>query len=388
MPNVFVTDSQMRSSLAVIRSLGRKGLNVIAGEETRFATGGFSKYCSGRVVYPSPTKEKNQFIKFLLKEIQKKDYNVLFPVADPCLMPIIDNEEELSRYTTIALPPRNIFMRGHDKGKTLTFAINNNIPCPKTYFIEDLEDIYRLQDKLKFPSVIKPRIGAGKRGVKICDSFQEVINNYKSISFQYGKIILQEFIPNGGEFGVYTLSNRNSELRALTVQRRIRSYPVSGGPSTLRETFKNDISEEAVAYAATLLKAMDWFGVAMVEFRIDARNGIPKLMEINPRFWGSLQLSILGGIDFPYLLYKMVIDGDIEPAMDYKEGVGCRWLLPGDILWFLSAPNKLRNIPSLLDTSVPDDIISFEDVGPTLGFTLATMRYLFDRDMWKFVLRR
>jgi hypothetical protein len=84
----------------------------------------------------------------------------------------------------------------------------------------------------------------------------------------------------------------------------------------------------------------------------------------------------------------MIIDGDIDPVLDYKEGVGCRWLLPGDILWFLSAPNKLRNIPTFLDTSIPDDIISFEDLGPTLGFTLATIRYLFDGDMWKFVLRR
>jgi predicted ATP-grasp superfamily ATP-dependent carboligase len=388
MSNVFVTDSQVRSSLAVIRSLGRKGLNVIAGEETRFATGGFSKYCAGRVVYPSPTREKNQFVKFLLKKVQKKEYEVLFPVADPCLMPIIDNEEELSRYTTIALPPRNIFMRGHDKGQTLKFAIANNIPCPKTYFIENLEEIYHLEDKLDFPSVIKPRIGSGKRGVKICESFQEVVDGYKSINRQYGKIILQEFIPNGGEFGVYTLLNSNSELRALSVQRRVRSYPVSGGPSTFRETFKNSISEKAVEYSIILLKAMNWVGLAMVEFRIDARNGIPKLMEINPRFWGSLQLSILGGVDFPYLLYKMIIDGDIEPVLNYEKGVGCRWLLPGDILWFLSAPNKLKNLPTFLDTSVPDDIISFEDFGPTLGFTLATLRYLFDRDMWKFVLRR
>ena len=256
------------------------------------------------------------------------------------------------------------------------------------YFIDDLDDIYNLKDKLEFPSVIKPRIGAGKRGVKICQSFREIADNYEHISRQYGKVILQEFIPNGGEFGVYALLNRNSEFRALSVQRRIRSYPVSGGPSTFRETFKNEVSEKAVAYADTLLKAMDWFGLAMVEFRIDSRNGIPKLMEINPRFWGSLQLSILGGIDFPYLLYKMIIDGDIEPVMNYKEGVRCRWLLPGDILWYLSSPNKLKNVPVFFDTSIPDDIISIDDPGPTLGFMLATLRYSVDKDMWKFVLRR
>jgi predicted ATP-grasp superfamily ATP-dependent carboligase len=126
----------------------------------------------------------------------------------------------------------------------------------------------------------------------------------------------------------------------------------------------------------------------MVEFRIDARDGIPKLMEINPRFWGSLQLSILAGVDFPCLLYRMMIRGDVKPALHYEEGVRCRWLLPGDILWFMSSPRKLHNLREFLTFDTPDDIISKSDPGPTYGFMLATLRYLPSREMWKYVLRR
>ena len=70
----------------------------------------------------------------------------------------------------------------------------------------------------------------------------------------------------------------------------------------------------------------------MVEFKKDPRDGQCKLMEINPRFWGSLELSVLSGVNFPYLLYRMETEGDIEPVIDYKEGIRCRWLLPGDIV--------------------------------------------------------
>ena len=388
MSNVFVTDSQMRSSLAVIRSLGKKGLDVTAGEETRFATGGFSKYCKRRVVYPSPKNQSNEFVSHLLNLLQNDNYDVLFPVADACLKPIIDHEEEISKYTRIALPPRNVFLRGYDKASTIRIAQENNIPCPKTYFANNLEKILEIEPKLEYPVIIKPTVSSGKRGVAVCNNPEEFINNCEVVISYYGDVLVQEFIPNGGEFGVYALFNNKSEPRALTVQRRIRSYPISGGPSTLRETFKNETSKKATTYAFNLLRAMRWAGVAMVEFRIDARDGTPKLMEINPRFWGSLQLSILGGVDFPYLLYKMIMDGDIEPSLDYESNVKCRWLLPGDILWFLSAPNKLKNLPDFLNTRTPDDIISWNDLGPTVGFLLATLRYLFNREMWKFVLRR
>lgn len=384
----FITDAQMRSSLAVIRSLGKMGINVTAGEETRFATGFFSKYCTNHTVYPSPLKQKEKFAEYLIEQLQKNTYNVLIPVANPVLQPIIENEKEISQYTRIALPPREVFTKAYDKGTTLKIAQENGISCPKTFFIDSLDGVYRTEGMLEYPLVIKPRIGFGSRGVEVCNSFDQLIANVENSISNYGGLLLQEYIPNGGEFGVYTLFDWNSRPCALTVQRRLRSFPVSGGPSTLRETIRTDTSEIAVSDAFKLLNAMKWVGVAMVEFRIDQRDGIPKLMEVNPRFWGSLPLSILAGVDFPYMLYQLFIGEEVKPALDYKVEVKCRWLLPGDILWYFSAPNKLSNLPKLLDFRLKDDIISLEDPMPTIGFFTAAARYLFDSEMWKFVLRR
>jgi predicted ATP-grasp superfamily ATP-dependent carboligase len=215
-----------------------------------------------------------------------------------------------------------------------------------------------------------------------------MVEAYKQLSQLYGSMLVQEFIPNGGEFGIYVLMNDDSEPRAYTAQRRIRSYPYYGGPSTLRETFQDEVSERAKGIAFSLLKAMKWRGVAMVEFRIDPRDNTPKLMEVNPRFWGSLQLSILSGVDFPWLYYTMLREGDVKPVMSYKSNVECRWLLPGDILWYVTTPGKLKNLPEFLRWKNNYDILSIEDPGPTIGFFLATVRYLFDKEMWNLVMRR
>jgi predicted ATP-grasp superfamily ATP-dependent carboligase len=388
MSRVLVTDAQMRSSVAVIRSLGSKGIEVTAAEETRFATGFFSKYSSDHVVYPSPKKDSDEFINYLLDLLEKGQYDMIFPVADACLKPVIDNWESISKHTKIALTPPEIFIKGYDKGETLKIAIKEDIPCPETFFIDDFEELSVIQDNLEYPLVIKPRISSGSRGVKICNTWDELAFNFKKLNSIYDKLLIQEYIPFDGELGVYTLFNRDSQPRNLTVQKRIRSYPVSGGPSTLRKTIKNDISKQAIETSFKLLRHMGWVGVGMVEFRIDARDGSLKLMEVNPRFWGSLQLSILAGADFPYRLYQMIMQGDVEEDLNYKENTYCRWFLPGEILWYLNAPDKLKNIKKLLDFSVPDDILSWNDPGPTFGFFLATLRYITDKDMWKFVLRR
>jgi len=387
-PKVFVTDAQMRSSVAVIRSLGRRGLEVTGGEETRFTTGFFSKYCKHSVVYPSPKKNQDRFLEYVKELVTNNEYEVIFPMTDDTVIPIVKHKKEFSKHTIVPLPDYDILINAIDKAKTLRIAMENNIPCPKTHFINELSDIDDIKDNLVYPVIIKPAKGYGARGVELCKSYEELRLKSREVYAVHGSFLVQEYIPHGDEVGVYALFSFDSEPRAVTVQKRIRSYPVSGGPSTLRETIKDGITKEAVEIAFKLLKALRWVGVAMVEFRTDPRDGIPKLMEVNPRFWGSLQLSILAGVDFPYLLYKLVTEGDIEPVMDYKEDVKCRWLLPGDILWFLSAPNKIGNLREFCRFRTNYDIISFEDPGPTFGFMIATVRYLFDREMWKFIIRK
>ena len=179
--------------------------------------------------------------------------------------------------------------------------------------------------------------------------------------------------PPGGEaLGVSLLFNKDAEPRALFVHKRLREYPLNGGPSTLRESV---LRPEAAELGVRLLRALRWYGVAMVEFKVDPRDGVPKLMEVNPKLWGSLSLAIASGVDFPALLYRLATEGDVPPVPDYRVGVRCRFLL-ADTLHFLANPGRFRLQPSFFrfgDAQTHGDIWDPRDPAPALGFWLVLL---------------
>jgi predicted ATP-grasp superfamily ATP-dependent carboligase len=114
----------------------------------------------------------------------------------------------------------------------------------------------------------------------------------------------------------------------LFAHRRLREKPPWGGVSVLRESTRVD--EIAAAYSRTLLNALSWHGVAMVEFKRETATGLPVLMEINGRFWGSLQLAIDAGLNFPLALAQLYLGMPVTAPPDYRVGIRSRWLL-GDL---------------------------------------------------------
>ena len=376
--NVFVADAQMRSSLAIIRSLGAKGLKVTAGEETNYATGLFSKYCHNKKIYPSPYKEPNSFIQYMLDEVRVNQYNVIFPVTKATVLPIVKRMDEFSEHTVVPYPKYEILSRAMDRIETVKSAQENGIPYPKTYFMGRFGDrgFENVAGKIEYPVAIKPASSSSNEAI-ICGSIQEFTQKCMQADKEYGSFLIQEILPTGGEIGVYTLFDARSRPVALSVQKKIRSYPPESGSSTLRETVKD---ETAVDQAIKLLTSMNWTGLAMVEFATDPRDGGLKLLSVNPYVWGSLQLSMLAGADFPYLLYRMSMNEEIEPDLSYKTGIKCRWLLPGDLLWYMSTPGKLKNLSALITLNTADDMISLNDPGPALGFIMALAKYFSDKE--------
>ena len=143
-------------------------------------------------------------------------------------------------------------------------------------------------------------------------SLAELTDWHARIERRFGPSLVQEYIPSGGgEFGASLLLDRDARVLARFSHRRLRSYPVAGGPSTLRESIHCPEIEDA---AERLLRALGWYGVAMVEFRRDPRDGRYKLIEVNHRFWGSLQLAVVSGVDFPALLCRLALGGARGPC--------------------------------------------------------------------------
>ncbi len=130
--SVLVTDGHWRKTLALVRSLGRKGVHVTVGERTFLNTSFFSKYCSRRIVYPSPRRYPDQFIEFILKEIKKNHYDCLFPMEEETLLLLAKHQSEISKYTYLLIPDLKKVEFVRDKGNLIQFAETHGIPTPKT----------------------------------------------------------------------------------------------------------------------------------------------------------------------------------------------------------------------------------------------------------------
>jgi len=376
--NILVLDGMWNKTLAVVRSLGQRGLHVTAGEWTRFSTALFSKYAKRSVVYPSPLSSPEKFMEWIIHEIRCTPYDMVFPAELSTQILLARNRTKIDPYTRLPFADDDLTGRIQDKAWLMRYAMDQGIPCPETYFPEGPESVGCMKDKLSYPLVIKPRVSSGSRGIVYVTKPDDLAASYRTVHEKYPAPIIQEYIPNGGAYGVGALLNFESRPRASFVYRRIREYPVSGGPSTLRESVRHDRIRDL---ALNLLTSLGWSGIAMVEFKVDARDGMPRLLEINPRLWGSVWLAIRSGIDFPYLLYRLAVDGDIARSDAYTTGVRCKWLIPGELMRFLHNPARFSPGQGLFAMDAEDDILSFDDPMPTIGRISSLLPLLYKKEM-------
>ena len=386
MKRIFVMDGRSRAALSIIRSLGRKGYEVTVGESYSCASF-YSKYVSRKIIYPDPRKKAQKFKEFILDWAKKNQNSFIIPVRDDTTEICSKNKQELEKNVGLLIPDNQQFELARDKYKTIEIARKLRIPHPKTYLPKSDDDILEIKKEITLPFLIKPKVSSGSRGIVYISHWDEFETNYQRIKKHFGIPMLQEFIPQGGGFGV-SLLLKKGEVYAKFTHRRIREYPISGGPSTLREGVRHPEMEK---YAMRLMQDLQWSGVAMIEFRVDNRDGIPKLMEINPRFWGSLQTAVYSGVDFPHLLYQLGQGGNFFKKLEHPVGKRVRWLLMGDILWFLSAPKTLTNITDFFrfrarNTSY--EIFNWKDLGPVYGTFRDAISAIFSRERRKHALER
>jgi len=377
MSNVLVLNAHARHALVAIRQLGTRGLDVTAGSSVRWNPGRFSKYADRHVRYPAPGDDPDGFVCAIERELAEREYDMLLPINEETLETVVKNRSRFEQHTNIPFLPHEELLVGIDKRRTIEAAREADIPMPETLF-PDEASLETVADTLGYPVVVKPRRGSSSTGVSICESFEELERVTERTREEHGPVLFQEFIPNGGERGVYTIYDWSGDLLGLTVQERLRSHPPDGGPSTYRQTV-SDIYLESLANV--FLQTIGWKGVAMLEFRVDARTGETKLIELNPRLWGSLALSTFAGVDFPYMLYQLAVGEEPEPSLDYDVGVRARCLFT-DALQVREREDRLRAVREFTTPSFEPcryDILSLRDPLPALGQVAYWGSVLLDR---------
>ncbi|HEY7497056.1 MAG TPA: ATP-grasp domain-containing protein [Vicinamibacterales bacterium] len=328
---VLVTDGGNRAALAITRSLGRAGHTVVVGEKETPSLAQTSRYCSDRLVYPDPVTRSDEFVAFLASAVKARAIDVLLPVSDITTFLVTENRDCFDRRCAIPFASAEIVQRAANKVDLMQTAMRIGVPVPRTMIVCDADSIPR--PEFPYPVVIKPwksrvRTPAGwvSTAVGYADSFDNLVRELKRRPKHEFPVMLQERIagPGVGVFACY----QEGRAVALFSHRRLRERPPWGGVSVLSESVP--LPPLASDYATRLLDEIGWHGVAMVEFKQDARDDVPKLMEINGRFWGSLQLAIDAGVDFPRVLVEMTRSERVQRQAPYRVGVRSRWLW-GDV---------------------------------------------------------
>jgi predicted ATP-grasp superfamily ATP-dependent carboligase len=227
--------------------------------------------------------------------------------------------------------------RAFDKRETVRYAEEAGVQVPITIAPGSLREARAAGERVGFPCVIKPRFshawtGSGFLTDLGCAYASDAAELEEAVvSRRQGDRwpLVQQFVAGQGK-GVFALCDRGRAI-AWFAHERLRDVRPSGSGSSVRRSVP--LSPRLQAPAERLLAAMQWQGPAMVEFR-EVAGEEPVLMEVNGRFWNSLQLAISAGVDFPALWLAVLLNDPINPPPPYAEGVTVRWLW-GDVKRFL-----------------------------------------------------
>lgn len=330
-PRILVLDGNQRASLAAVRSLGSKGLWIAVGESALTSMAAVSRYCSQRVSYSDPYRSPRAFFDDVLREIETLGITFLLPITEATTYVLLQYRSEIPEHVVLPFPDTDAVEQLANKNELFKMAAESAIPIPKTVFCQNSkEGLDALGEIDLFPIVLKPfkskileQDHILSTQVIVANSSEEAraaLNCHDYFNFPF---TIQSFIKGSGQ-GVFALFNHGESV-CYFAHRRLREKPPGGGVSVLCESAPVD--ERLKSSAETLLRKAKWHGVAMVEFRVSA-DGTGYLMEVNPRFWGSLQLAIDSGIDFPYWLYLASTGRPVPKAVQEHRRV--RWLL-GDL---------------------------------------------------------
>jgi len=315
------------NGLSIARSLGRRGVPVWVTTSPNIKLASCSRYTLRTVPWPSGESEAQVTYLLELAERYQLDQWVLFPTSDESAALLSKFHTALSRRFRVSSPTWDVLRWAYDKRLTYRLAAEQQVDYPFTINPATEQDLDSFA--CAFPAVLKPathatinRFTADKAWP--VTSREELLARYRKARelIPSDLILVQELIPGGGEsqFSYAALCYDGQPIASLTA-RRTRQYPIDFGySSSFVETL--DIPE-IVAPSRRLLAAIRYTGIVEVEYKFDSRNGCYRLLDINPRLWTWSALGGRAGVDFPYLLWQMMV-GKTVPEQTGRAGT--RWV--------------------------------------------------------------
>ena len=313
--------------LGIVRSLGHRGIPVWVLHEDGHLLATTSRYAQRSLPWvPGNDAER---VDFLLDLAQKNGLEgwVLIPTGDEGAALVARHHSELAKRFRLTTPPWHILRWTYDKRLAYQLADKLQVSHPWTLYPSNRREL--AEADCPFPVILKPafrnkfnRLTAAKAWR--ADDRQSLLARYdKACAFVDPEVLMvQEVIPGWGEaqFSYAAICQDGRSLSSL-VARRLRQFPMDFGRAS---TCVQTVDEPAVIEPSVrMLEAMKFTGIVEIEFKHDTRDGLHKLLDINPRVWGWHSLGARAGVDFSYLLWLQACGAAVSES---RPQIGVRWV--------------------------------------------------------------
>ncbi len=367
--------------LGIVRSLGRHGIPVCLIDD-EYSIGRFSRYTTHAVTAPT-LRNPEETVDFLLETVRRLDLKgwVLFPTRDEMVAAVARYRGQLTDWYRVPTPEWESIKWAWNKWNTYCLAKRLGIPIPRTWCPRSLDDLDGIE--AEFPLCVKPAVKedffyATKAKAWRANDRQELRTLFERATGHVAgnEVLIQEIIPGDGnhQFSSCVFFKNGVAIASMEAKRWRQHPPEFGRAATFVETVE---CPELLAPTLRFLSAMNYYGLAEIEYKLDARDGQYKLLDVNARTWGFHCLGPSAGVDFSYLLFADQIGQPVQGGRG-RPGVG--WIrmvtdIPTSLRDIIAGRLDVRTYLKSLRNFSTESVFSREDLMPTLA-ELALLPYL------------
>ena len=337
--NLLVTNTRNPQAYAIIRALRPHSNKIVVtmyGTNrlvARLSHAANSRLVDKRYYVPSPvedwragriqkenTEREEAYIQAVLRVCEEEKIDTIFPSFDPQVYVFSKNKERFEKMgVQIPVPDYEVVVTPLDKYRTIQAARKIDFPCPRTYLPESTDELKRIAEEVGFPLVVKPRFTAAGRGTEFVTDFSMLLETVLFLKEKHGMPIVQEYIPGGRGEDYYLVLDKIGDLKVAFCDWNLRNFFRLN--SNLPAVTETTALHSYIAQATSLVQALGWWGGVQVETKVDQRDGIPKLMEINPRLGRRLWRRTELGINEPLMCVKIAKGEEVEAVKEYPLGI-------------------------------------------------------------------
>lgn len=316
------------AAVTIAQTLGPLGVPIHALSNMEHSAVWYSRYCTkkhlvpagpGGTLYRESAEEPEELLHAMLESVER---GVLFPGTDANVRFLAKHKDTLEDAGfQMLIPDETTLNKAANKSDLAEFCEEHGFPIPKTVIVKGTEDLEAVR-QLQFPIILKGVFMKNHRFVESIDELDEIYASFlEKFAGKTDKIdaVAQEWIPGPSErfAKLYVICDRDSRVIAFHTLRRLRVHTRKDGSQGDTLVAKTELIQPLIDRWLPFFQKLGWVGVASMECKYDQRDGEYKLIEINPRPWAILKVSVECGMNVPLLYYQLAQGIEVEPQSTF-----------------------------------------------------------------------